>query len=114
MASNNRPIIISNKQVQHLTCDKMPVGKGIKTDSFDTFSLNYQKNDSLYLFTDGYPDQFGGPKGKKFKYKQLKEFLTSISKEPMDKQLNALNSSFENWKGNLEQVDDVCVIGVKI
>jgi serine phosphatase RsbU (regulator of sigma subunit) len=82
-------------------------------ESFNTAQLQINPLDVIYTITDGFADQFGGPKGKKFKYKQLKEFLTSISKEPMDKQLNALNSSFENWKGNLEQVDDVCIIGVK-
>jgi serine phosphatase RsbU (regulator of sigma subunit) len=70
-AANNSPLIIRNNELVYLPCNKMPVGEGIKKELFDTFSLNYQKDDLLYLFTDGYPDQFGGPKGKKFKYKQL-------------------------------------------
>ena len=92
----------------------MPVGKGIKTDSFETFVLNYQKNDSLYLFTDGYPDQFGGPKGKKFKYKQLEELLLQNESLSLDSQKEKLNTTFEEWQGNLEQVDDVCIIGIKL
>ena len=71
-------------------------------------------SDAIYTITDGYADQFGGPKGKKFKYKQLKELLLSINENTMKNQFAILNQSFENWKGDLEQVDDVCVIGLKI
>ena len=60
------------------------------------------------------PDQFGGPKGKKFMYKQLKELLVSIASMPMNEQKEKLQSSLNNWKGDLEQVDDVCIIGVRI
>ena len=60
------------------------------------------------------PDQFGGPKGKKFMYKQLKELLVSIAHEPMGKQKQILTDSLNTWKGDLEQVDDVCLIGVRV
>ncbi len=113
-ASNNAPLIIRNNETIQLKCNKMPVGKGIKTDSFDTFSLNHQKNDSLYLFTDGYPDQFGGPKGKKLKYKQLEDTLLQNNSLSLNSQKEKLIENFENWKGNLEQVDDVCIIGIKL
>ena len=113
-AANNSPLIIRNNELIQLNCNKMPVGKGIKTDSFDTFNLNFQKNDSLYLFTDGYPDQFGGPKGKKFKYKQLEELLMLNEPLSLDLQKEKLMSTFIEWQGNLEQVDDVCIIGIKI
>jgi serine phosphatase RsbU (regulator of sigma subunit) len=66
------------------------------------------------LFTDGYPDQFGGPKGKKLKYKQFCDLLVANCQSPPSEQANALKHFFNQWKGNLEQVDDVCVIGVKI
>ncbi len=72
------------------------------------------KGDVVYLFTDGYADQFGGPKGKKFKYKQLEKILLEISHLPMAEQKEALNKKFEDWRGTLEQVDDVTVIGVRL
>jgi serine phosphatase RsbU (regulator of sigma subunit) len=73
-----------------------------------------QEGDVLYLYTDGYADQFGGPKGKKFKYKQLNDLLLANSKKSMNDQSNLLVNEFDKWKGNLEQVDDVCVIGIRI
>lgn len=68
----------------------------------------------VYTLTDGFPDQFGGPKGKKFKYKQLEELLISLSHEALEIQRQKLDDVFENWKGNMEQIDDVCVIGIRI
>jgi hypothetical protein len=68
----------------------------------------------FYLFTDGFADQFGGPKGKKIMYKQLENLLISISHESMEIQKQKLEAVFENWKGDLEQVDDVCMIGVRV
>jgi len=68
----------------------------------------------FYLFTDGFADQFGGPKGKKFKYKQLEEILIVNANKNMSDQHEILSQQFALWKGDLEQVDDVCVIGVKI
>ena len=66
------------------------------------------------MFTDGYADQFGGAKGKKFKYKQLEEKLLANCDEELDVQKESLNTAFENWKGGLEQVDDVTIIGIRI
>ena len=68
----------------------------------------------FYLFTDGFADQFGGPKGKKFKYKQLEEILIVNANKNMSDQHEILSQQFAHWKGDLEQVDDVCVIGVKV
>ncbi len=113
-AANNAPILIRNNEITNLSCNKMPVGKGVKTDSFDTFTLSYQKNDSIYLFTDGYPDQFGGPKGKKFKYKPFEDLLLKNNSLSLETQKEKLNQTFESWKGTLEQVDDVCIVGIKI
>lgn len=113
-AANNAPILIRNNEITNLSCNKMPVGKGVKTDSFDTFTLSYQKNDSIYLFTDGYPDQFGGPKGKKFKYKPFEDLLLTNNSLSLETQKEKLNQTFESWKGSLEQVDDVCIVGIKI
>ncbi len=113
-AANNEPILISNNNIIELQKDKMPVGKGEKTESFTLFTINANKGDTLYLYTDGYADQFGGEKGKKFKYKQLNELLLSISNKPMLYQKDELNAVIENWKGNLEQVDDVLIFGLKL
>ena len=79
-----------------------------------THSISLNKEDSFYLYSDGLSDQFGGPKGKKFKYKQLEDLLLSNSQKPLDVQKQIINKTFDNWKGNLEQVDDVCLIGVRI
>jgi serine phosphatase RsbU (regulator of sigma subunit) len=68
----------------------------------------------LYLFTDGYADQFGGPKGKKFKYRQLQQLIVANAKLKMEEQKKVLENTLESWKGNLEQVDDILVIGIRI
>ena len=68
----------------------------------------------LYLYTDGYADQFGGSKGKKLKRKQLNNYLNSIHQLPLSEQHQKLDDFFISWKGDLEQVDDICIIGIKI
>jgi serine phosphatase RsbU (regulator of sigma subunit) len=113
-AANNEPILVSNKELKILAKDKMPVGKGEKNDSFSLYSIDAKAGDTIYLYTDGFADQFGGPKGKKFKYKPLNELLLSSVDEPMETQKKLLDTTIESWKGNLEQVDDVLVIGIKI
>ncbi len=98
-----------------LAPDKMPVGKHDKDSiPFTQHTIELQKGDVVYALTDGFPDQFGGPKGKKFMYKNLKELLVSIAPKPMEEQKETLKAAFNNWKGTLEQVDDVCLIGVRI
>ena len=98
-----------------LAADRMPIGKHDKDKTpFTQHELDLQSGDMVYTLTDGFPDQFGGPKGKKFKYKQLEELLLSIAHEAMEVQVQKLELVFENWKGNLEQVDDVCIIGIRI
>jgi serine phosphatase RsbU (regulator of sigma subunit) len=114
VASNNRPAIISNNQIQSLSCDKMPVGKGEKNDEFSLNTITVSKGDTIYLYTDGYADQFGGEKGKKFKYKQLNELLLNMNHTPFASQKAMLSETFENWQGDLEQVDDVCIVGIKV
>jgi hypothetical protein len=81
---------------------------------FTNTKIELKKNDLLYLVSDGFADQFGGPQGKKFKYKQLKNLLLEIAVLPLNKQYEAMQTAFDNWKNNLEQVDDVCVMGIKI
>ena len=98
-----------------LAPDKMPVGKHDKDHiSFTQNIFNLQKGDVIYTLTDGMPDQFGGPKGKKFMYKKLKELLISISQKQMHEQKQLLINNLNDWRGDLEQVDDVCIVGIKI
>ncbi len=113
--ANNALWLIRDGQLLEFNPDKMPVGRSPKSDqNFSLQTISYEKGDIVYLLTDGYPDQFGGAKGKKFMYKPLKELLTRISSLPMTEQKNKLNQEFTLWKGNLDQVDDVCVIGIKL
>ncbi|MBI3136720.1 MAG: SpoIIE family protein phosphatase [Bacteroidetes bacterium] len=113
--ANNPLFLIRSGEVAELKGDKQPVGyfEGKETP-FTNHTMNISPGDCVYLFSDGFVDQFGGPKGKKFKYKQFIELLQSIHKRPMVDQKNLLNSTFDEWKGSLEQVDDVCVIGVRL
>jgi len=113
-AANNRPVVVTNNVLKELESDRMPVGYGEKKEEFKLHSIKLQKDDTLYLFTDGYADQFGGPKGKKLMYKKLHEFLVNISNQSFESQTEALGANFDSWKGNLEQVDDVCVIGLRV
>jgi serine phosphatase RsbU (regulator of sigma subunit) len=113
-AANNEPVLLRDGRMNELAKDKMPVGKGEKTDGFTLHTLQLRKGDSLILYTDGYADQFGGPKGKKFKYKPLNELLLANQYKPCQEQKEVLVSAFVDWKGELQQVDDVTVIGIRI
>lgn len=113
-AANNAPILISDNKVIELPKDKMPVGKGENETSFTLHELNIKPEDTLYLYTDGYADQFGGPDIRKFKSRQLNEFLISVAKEAVNKQKTILEDRFIEWKGELDQIDDICIIGIKI
>ena len=93
----------------------MPIGKHDKDNiPFEGGEFEIQKGDQVYTLTDGFQDQFGGPKGKKFMVKKMREYVLSISNLPMKEQHDKIMDAFTNWKGEIEQVDDVCVIGVKI
>ena len=114
-AANNPVWIIRGGELIEIKADRMPVGKHDKDIlPFTLHKINLQKNDVVYTLTDGFADQFGGPDEKKFKYKPLQELLLSISTEPMEIQKQKLNDVFDNWKGSLEQVDDVCLIGIRV
>lgn len=112
-SSNNCPLLIRDKELIKLNADKMPVGKGYSSESFSLYDIELKTGDNLYFFTDGFADQFGGPEGKKYKYKQLANLLLSNVDEDMEVQKERLNDVFAAWQGNLEQVDDVCIIGIK-
>jgi serine phosphatase RsbU (regulator of sigma subunit) len=121
--ANNSPIVIENNKTEVLSCDKMPVGKGEITDAFNTFEISVKQGSMLFLPTDGYSDQFGGEKarpdgsfglGKKLKFSNMLKIMNEASSLPVHQQKEFMNSKFEDWKGDLEQLDDVCVIGLKL
>lgn len=112
--ANNPLWYIQNNELKVIKADKQPIGKTDYPKSFTTHQIEYKENTIFYLFTDGLADQFGGPQGKKFKYKQFEELIFSIKDKPLNEQSDCINRCFEDWKGKLEQVDDVCVIGIKI
>jgi serine phosphatase RsbU (regulator of sigma subunit)/ligand-binding sensor domain-containing protein len=121
VASANNPVWIvrtnSNleKEVVEIKPDKMPVGKHDRQYvPFTQHEIDLQSGDVVYTLTDGYPDQFGGEKGKKFMSKNLRELLASNSHLPMMQQKEILNQTFHNWVGALEQIDDVTILGVRI
>jgi serine phosphatase RsbU (regulator of sigma subunit) len=94
--------------------DKQPIGKTENPKPFTTHNIEFKEGTEFYLFTDGLADQFGGPLGKKYKYKQFENLLTNNYTLGHEEQVKKIELSFEDWKGNLEQVDDVCVIGLRI
>ncbi|MFL5764955.1 MAG: tetratricopeptide repeat protein [Bacteroidia bacterium] len=99
-----------------IKADKFPIGVNLdgKVDNYTNHIVPLSKGDCVYLFSDGYADQFGGPKGKKFKYNQLKELLYKNYQLPIEDQKQRLAEAFDSWMGELEQVDDVVIIGVRI
>ena len=105
----------SHMELMQISADKQPVGKhGEESQPFTVKNVTLAKGEMLYLFTDGFADQFGGEKGKKYKYKQLQELLLQIAHLPMEAQKIKLHTTFEEWRGNLEQVDDVLVVGIRV
>lgn len=117
-AGANNPLwYITNMDVlpemKEIIADKQPIGKTDDPKPFLTHVLNLKKGDVIYLFTDGYADQFGGPKGKKFKYKPFADLLLKNHSLPMERQHDMLDEILTNWRGDLERVDDICVIGIR-
>ena len=102
------------KELKEIKANKQPIGTYAEQTPFTTHELKLNKQDVIYMFTDGYADQFGGTKGKKFKYKQLEQLILENSQLPMENQENILSKSFDEWKGKIDQIDDVCVIGVRL
>jgi len=106
--------IIRNGEILETKSNRQPIGKSRLSEPFTTHTIELQKDDTLYIFSDGYVDQFGGENGKKFKSKAFKDLLLSIQIKTMEEQRLHLDENFETWRGKLEQIDDVCVIGVRI
>jgi len=116
-AGANSPLWISKpgqNELIELKPSKQPIGQFTSYLPFHTTTIQLEKSDIIYLFSDGYADQFGGENGKKMKSKQMKELFISIKDQTMTDQRIAIDSFFEEWKSKLEQLDDVCVIGIRI
>tara|TARA_B100000809_G_scaffold266460_1_gene329287 strand:- start:3606 stop:4985 length:1380 start_codon:yes stop_codon:yes gene_type:complete len=112
--AKNPVYIIRNKHLNEIKGDKQPIGFSDNHAPFVDHQYQLEKDDMVYIFSDGFADQFGGPKGKKLKYKPFKNKLIECSEMDVEEQENELNKLFYEWKGDIEQLDDVCVIGVKI
>ncbi|MDH4471379.1 MAG: tetratricopeptide repeat protein [Fluviicola sp.] len=104
----------SSDEVVELKANKQPIGKYSKYEAFDTHTIQLHTGDSIYLFTDGFADQFGGPGAKKYKSKNMKDLIFEMKGSSMDEQKELLETTFETWKGDLEQVDDVCILGIRV
>ncbi len=105
---------LSDIGLYELKGDKMPIAIYPEMRDFTNHEFSLQKGDCVYLFTDGYADQFGGTKGRKFMYKQFKHVLESNCDKPMLLQGEILELTFNDWKGRTEQIDDVTIIGMRI
>jgi serine phosphatase RsbU (regulator of sigma subunit) len=112
--ANNPFYIIRKGELIEFRPDRMPIAIYQRMDKFTMHEIPLHEGDQLYLFSDGVADQFGGPRGKKMKYKGFQQLLLDISVLGMSGQEKALTDYISNWMGSLEQVDDMIVIGLKI
>jgi serine phosphatase RsbU (regulator of sigma subunit) len=112
--ANNPLWYVYNNELKVIKANKQPIGNAERLEPFISHEIEYLDDTTFYLFTDGFADQFGGEKGKKFMYKQFSELLLSNNKVALNQQAVIINDVFEKWKSNVEQVDDVCVMGIKI
>ena len=115
--NNNKRIKIAEygkTKLYEIKPDKMPIAIYENMKNFTMHEIQVKEGDLIYMFSDGFADQFGGPDDKKFKYGRFKKLLLKISSYPLNKQKEILDTTFEEWKGNKEQIDDVTVLGIKI
>jgi len=116
-AGAHNPLWIIRKEateIEEIKADKQPIGKFGAEQPFTNHIVELDPGDTIYIFSDGFADQFGGERGKKFKSGSFKKLLLSVSHESMDRQREIIDKAFEDWKGDLEQLDDVCVIGARV
>jgi serine phosphatase RsbU (regulator of sigma subunit)/Tfp pilus assembly protein PilF len=116
-AGANNPLWLVKKdaaEIIEVKADKQPIGKYEASRPFTSHALQLSAGDTIYIFSDGYPDQFGGENGKKYKSGKFKKTLIELSEKSIDLQKEFLDQEFEAWRGDLEQIDDVCVIGVRV
>ncbi len=112
--ANNPLLLARNQEIITYKPVKNPIGIYPKEKPFVSENITSQKNDVIYIFSDGYIDQFGGEKGDKYKMQRFKDFLISISSKPMEEQKVLLENEFKKWKNNREQIDDVLIMGIKL
>ena len=111
----NSPLyIIRNGEMLEYKGNNMPVAYYEKMSDFTRYTIDMKQGDRVYMFTDGFPDQFGGPQGKKFKYRPFKDLLLEVHERPLEEQQRILSLIFDEWKGDLSQIDDVLVIGLRL
>jgi len=111
----NRPLfIVRNNELREIKPDKLPIGLApLREEPFTNTIVNFNEDDMFFLFSDGFPDQFGGPNDKKYKYSQFRQLLAKGAGLDTDVQKNAIEKEFNTWKGNSQQIDDVMVFGFK-
>ncbi len=113
--AHNPVYILRDGELQITKADRMPIGMYDFSDRpFKNNTLQLQSGDIIYIFSDGYVDQFGGVNGKKLKSRKFKELLVQNGDKPLAEQKDIYNSYFEEWRGDNEQVDDVLLIGAKV
>lgn len=115
--AKNNLYILRDGEIFELKGQRLSIGSGMiekEAEGFSTATFQLKENDSIYTFTDGFPDQFGGPKEKKLKSKNLLDFIRNLSRDEMAEQKEELLTFFSNWKGDTEQIDDVCLMGIRI
>lgn len=110
----NSLFYISENKLTEVKGNRQPIGQYAEIKPFTNHKILLNKGDSVYMFSDGYQDQFGGEKGKKYMYKRFRDLVLNVSGLEFNKQKTQLEIEFEKWKGNVEQVDDVCIIGIRI
>lgn len=112
--ANNNLYLIRNNELIEFKADRQPIGKYDRPTPFKSHHISLEEQDAIYIFSDGYVDQFGGPKEKKYMHKPFKKLLLTIQDLPMQEQKEHIANVFDMWKGDFDQIDDVCVLGVKI
>lgn len=112
--AHNPLYIFRNNELIEFKGDRQPIAIHIKETDFKNHQIDLQKGDAIYIFSDGYYDQFGGNGNKKFMVRQFKQLLENINQKPMNEQHDILNNTFGDWKGDNDQIDDVLVIGMRI
>ena len=112
--ANNPLFVVRNGQLMETMADRQPIGIYVDSKPFTNHILDLQKDDIIYIFSDGYIDQFGGPQAKKYMIKRFKQLLLDIQDKNMQQQKEHLDKTIEDWKGSEGQVDDILVIGIKV
>lgn len=113
-ANNPLWIIHTDNTMTELKATKQPIGNYAEPKAYEHHEVQLSKGDTIYVFSDGFPDQFGGPKGKKLKTRGFRDYLLSIQDKTMTEQHVLLAKFFDQWRGSHEQIDDVCLIGVRV